>query len=244
MNTLPIQTVCRPRFFSLTDTKRIKRTHDEYGRAVQQYFHNLFPHRQWQVFHDPAGTPLAVDVEILYPTVEEPFYLLHTMGMSASPMRYPSGDFATGKEGYSELCLILPAQWPFQRESRISLEDKNAWPIWLLMELGRFPHVHDVWMGYGFLLPNRGTYEAFAEDTELSGLVIVQFEGQLGGVKMLDGTVVELLMPILLYKEEMDLCSDIGIDSLVDAILDECGGSFLLNKDRPNIALEDDDTGP
>ena len=38
----------------------------------------------------------------------------------------------------------------------------------------------------------------------------------------------------------MDLCSDIGIDSLVDAVLDECGGSFLLNKDRPNIALEDD----
>lgn len=111
------------------------------------------------------------------------------------------------------------------------------------MELGRFPHAHDVWMGYGFLLPNREKPESFAEDTALSGVVIVQFEGQLGGVKMPDGTAVELLMPILLYKEEMDLCSDIGIDSLVDAVLDECGGSFLLNKDRPNIALEDD-TGP
>lgn len=46
-------------------------------------------------------------------------------------------------------------------------------------------------------------------------------------------------MPILLYKEEMDLCSDIGVDALVDAVVDECGGSFLLNKDRPNVALED-----
>ena len=91
MNTLPLQTACRPRFFSLTDTKKIKGLHHEYGQAVQQYFHRLFPHRRWQVFRDPVGTPLAIDVEILYPTEEEPFYLLHTMGMSASPMRYPSG---------------------------------------------------------------------------------------------------------------------------------------------------------
>lgn len=244
MNTLPIRTGCQPRFFSLADAKCIQRPHDEYGQSVQQYFHRLFPHRQWRVFRDPVAAPLPVDVEVLYPTVEEPFYLLHTMGMSAAPMRFPPDDFVTGKEGYSELCLILPAHWPFKRERDISLADKASWPIWLLMELGRFPHIHDVWMGYGFLLPNREKPEPFAEDTSLSGVVIVQFEGQLGGVKMADGTVVELLMPILLYKEEMDLCSDIGIDGLVDAVLDECGGSFLLNKDRPNIAFEDGDTGP
>lgn len=52
------------------------------------------------------------------------------------------------------------------------------------------------------LLPNREKPESFAEDTALSGVVIVQFEGQLGGVKMPDGTTVELLMPILLYKEK------------------------------------------
>lgn len=239
MSTLPITSYRWPRFFSLMDTLKIQRPHEEYGRAVQAYFHSLFPHRQWSVFRDPDGTPLAVDVELLYPTVEEPFYLLHTIGMSAAPMHYPAGEFVTGKEGYGELCLILPADWPFRKDWDISLNDEEAWPIWLLMELGRFPHVHDVWMSYGFLLPNSESHEPFARDTALSGLVIVQFEGQLGGVSMADGTTVELLMPILLYKEEMDLCSDIGVDALVDAVVDECGGSFLLNKDRPNVALED-----
>ena len=66
------------------DTLKIQRPHEEYGRAVQAYFHSLFPHRQWSVFQDPDGTPLAVDVELLYPTVEEPFYLLHTIGMKAT----------------------------------------------------------------------------------------------------------------------------------------------------------------
>lgn len=126
------------------DTLKIQRPHEEYGRAVQAYFHSLFPHRQWSVFQDPDGTPLAVDVELLYPTVEEPFYLLHTIGMSAAPMHYPAGEFVTGKEGYGELCLILPADWPFRKDRDISLNDEEAWPIWLLMELGRFPHVHDV----------------------------------------------------------------------------------------------------
>ena len=137
MSTATHAAGCRSRYFSLMDTEKIARPHAEYARAVQSYFHGLFP--QWQVFHDPVGTPLAVDVELLYPTVEEPFYFLHTIGMSAAPMHYPAGEFTAGKEGYSELCLILPSDWPFRREREISLDDKEAWPIWLLMELGRFP---------------------------------------------------------------------------------------------------------
>ena len=121
--------------------------------------------------------------------------------MSAAPMHYPAGEFVTGKEDYGELCLILPADWPFRKDWDISLNDEEAWPIWLLMELGRFPLVHDVWMSYGFLLPNSESHEPFARDTALSGLVIVQFEGQLGGVSMADGTTVELLARPL-YKEE------------------------------------------
>ena len=70
------------------------------------------------------------------------------------------------------------------------------------MELGRFPHVHDVWMGYGFLLPNREKPESFAEDTALSGVVIVQFEGQLGGVKMPDGTTVNFSCPSFYTKRK------------------------------------------
>ena len=127
MSTLPITSYRWPRFFSLMDTLKIQRPHEEYGRAVQAYFHSLFPHRQWSVFQDPDGTPLAVDVELLYPTVEEPFYLLHTIGMSAAPMHYPAGEFVTGKEGYGELCLILRQH---------------------LMQSGTFPHEIGIFLGY------------------------------------------------------------------------------------------------
>ena len=74
--------------------------HGEYGEQVQDYFHKLFPHREWKVFSDMTASPIPIGVEMLYPTVEEPFYLLHTIGMSAVPMHYPAGRLEMGHEVY------------------------------------------------------------------------------------------------------------------------------------------------
>ena len=226
------------RFFAMTDTEYISRNHSEYGVEVQARFHTLFPHRQWKLFSDVSGRPVPVDVEMLYPTVEEPFYLLHTMGMSAVPMHYPGGTAANGGESFGELCMILPSDWPFDRRNDISLADAAAWPIWLLMELGRFPHVHQIWMSYGFVLPNTEKCEPFSPMTDLSGIVIVQFDGELGSMKMADGTVVELLMPILVYKEEMELCDEIGVDAVIEEIVNSNKGSFALDMNRANVGAK------
>lgn len=225
-----------PRFFDMVDTKTMALAHQEYKSQVQAYFHSLFPRRQWSVFTDPISRPLSIDVEILYPTIEEPFYLLHTMGMSMAPLHYPAGELAADHDTYCELSLMLPSDWPFRNTGTPSLEDPASWPAWLLMELGRFPHTHQIWMSYGFLLPNTEKYCPFSPMSDLSGVVIIQFEGELGNIPMGDGTEVELLMPILVYKEELELCDKIGIDAMIDDILETNGGSFLLNVSRKNIA--------
>ena len=51
-----------------------------------------------------------------------------------------------------------------------------------------------------------------------------------------DGTTVELLMPILAYKEELDLCDEIGVDAVIDEILESNRGSFALDVRRANVA--------
>ncbi|WP_301859574.1 suppressor of fused domain protein [uncultured Megasphaera sp.] len=226
-----------PRFFSMTDVKKIRPQHREYSRQVQDYFRRLFPRREWKLITDPVASPLAVDVELLYPTVEEPFYLLHTVGMSAEPQSYPSGSLTPDQGAYSELCLMLPADWPFPAK-QISLSDPAAWPIWLLMELGRFPHVHHMWMSYGFMMPNTEQCLPFSRLTQFSGVLVVQFEGELGELKMSDGTTVELLMPVPVYSEEMALCDNIGTDALIDDIVEGNGGSFLVDMHRPNVGTD------
>ena len=152
------------------------------------------------------------------------------------PMPKGPGRLEMGHEVYGELCMILPADWPFGKGKDVALTDAAAWPIWMLMELGRFPHVHQIWISYGFILPNTETCEPFSPMTDLSGVIIVQFEGELGALTMADGTTVELLMPILAYKEELDLCDEIGVDAVIDEILESNRGSFALDVRRANVA--------
>lgn len=231
-----MQRQCMPRFFAMTDVEKITPLHQEYKKQVQAYFHRLFPQREWQIVSDCNKTPLAIDVEVLYPTVEEPFYVLHTMGMSTAPLHCPTGLLPQDKEMYTELSLILPADWPFHPKQSISLSDPAGWPVWLLMELGRFPHVHHTWMAYGFLLANTEQQEPFSSQASFAGVTIVQFDGELGEIPMQDGQKADLLMPLVLYKEEMDLCDIIGVDAVVEKILEETGGSFALDGERKNVA--------
>ena len=59
---------------------------------------------------------------------------------------------------------------------------------------------------------------------------------ELPALTMADGTTVELLMPILAYKEELDLCDEIGVDAVIDEILESNRGSFALDVRRANVA--------
>lgn len=223
------------RFFSLTDVEKIPLTHPEYKEAVQAYFKHLFPHRNRQLIADPKGNPLSVDVEILYPTVEEPFYVLHTMGMSTAAMTYSAGGLLHGKQRYGELALLLPADWGFQQKDHVALDDPMSWPIWLLMELGRFPHVHRMWLSYYFTLSNTEDYRPFSPYAPFTGIAVIQFEGDLGQITLRGTEKIEILFPMLLYKEEIALCDTLGVETVIEHILDSNGDSFLVDIHRPNV---------
>ena len=66
---------------------------------------------------------------------------------------------------------------------------------------------------------------------------MVQFDGSLGEFKTSDGTMIQLLLPFLVYKEEMELYDEVGPDVLMERILNSNGESFLLDVDRPNVGL-------
>lgn len=227
-------------FFAMNDclTGPVPLTHREYGDEVRTHFYDLFPGRQRRLLADrPDASPLPVSIEILYPTADEPFYFVHTVGMSAAPMHYPSeADLPGAQETYSELCLLLPADWPFADPYRTDLQERNAWPLRMLRDLAKFPHAHQLWMSYGFILPNSEQGEPFAGNTALCGALIVQFEGELGELRMHDGTAVQLLLPVLIYQEEMDAYDEWGADGLMERILEGTDDSFLLRLDRPNVA--------
>ena len=75
-----------PSFPSHAVTGETERERYDYSREVSLYFAGLFPERASRVFKADRLQPVGVDVTVLYPTEEEPFYFLYTTGMSGLSM--------------------------------------------------------------------------------------------------------------------------------------------------------------
>ena len=53
-----------------------------YGADIRNHFETLFTHRRMTVYESLPESRSFVDVTVLEPTEEEPFYFLYTSGMS------------------------------------------------------------------------------------------------------------------------------------------------------------------
>lgn len=207
----------------------------DYGSEMTAYFETLFPGRKRTIYKDRTLLPVAVDVAVLHPTADEPFYLLYTIGMSSLSM----ADYLGGKEGdtaLAELYMMLSEDWCLPASAALFSTEKKPWPVRLLTDLSQFSHLNKMWLSYGFMLPAEESRETFSDAGEFSGAVIIQFDGELGEIKTADGNIIQLYMPMPLYAEEKELYGTVGPDELTERILRCNGGSFLVNPERPNAA--------
>ena len=63
-----------------------------YGADIRNHFETLFTHRRMTVYESLPESRSFVDVTVLEPTEEEPFYFLYTSGMSRMSMASYPGD--------------------------------------------------------------------------------------------------------------------------------------------------------
>ncbi|MEO0797057.1 MAG: suppressor of fused domain protein [Verrucomicrobiota bacterium] len=112
------------------------------------------------VFHELVSDAVHIDVHVIAPSNNRPFYTLVTSGMSDRPMNAPAGreDFR-----YSELMICLPANWPMSQEDW-QIHD-NYWPVHLLKFMARFPHQQDTWYWSQHTVPNGDPPAPYADNT-------------------------------------------------------------------------------
>jgi hypothetical protein len=118
------------------------------------------------VLHEINSPLIHLDVLVFNPTAQRDTYVLVTCGMSALPMDAPDGE---GR--FLELCIELPSHWPFTPEA--FKDERNYWPIRLLKELGRHPHVHHTWLGAGHTVANGDPPKAYAGNTRFCCAILV-----------------------------------------------------------------------
>ncbi len=187
------------------------------------------------VFHELVSDTVHIDVHHVLPTPERPFHTLVTSGMSDLPMNVP-GDVDSTR--HMELMVMLPEHWQFGDAA--FEDDAWYWPVRELKYLARFPHKYDTWFGWGHTIPNGDPAEPFAENTRLSGLLIVppvSAPEEFHRLEIDQDKTIEFFSIVPLYEEEMNLKLAKGTSLLLERF-DAHGVGDVVAIDRRNVGLE------
>lgn len=188
------------------------------------------------VFHEIASTYVHVDVHHIAPTPERPWHVLVTSGMSARPMTTPPELPPDWR--HAELLVSLPTEWKLSAEA--FEDERNYWPVRALKQLARLPHEYGTWLGYGHTVPNGDPPEPYADNTKLSGMIVLpplSLPESVHRLQRPSGDVVRFWSLVPLYAEEMDFKLKEGSDALLEK-LDEAGVGDVVDPSRRNVVAK------
>lgn len=184
------------------------------------------------VLHEVVSAGIHLDIHVVLPSKKRKFCTLVTSGMSERPMNVPKDIEDREKWQYCELVTCLPAYWNMSKED--FEKEENYWPIRLLKTIARIPSEFDSWISFGHTIPNE---EPFAPSTDMMcGYVTFPylFEPEFFTLKYKEREVHFFYM-FPLYKEEMDLKLEKGVDAL-EELFGENDVSFVVDPKRENVA--------
>ncbi len=211
----------------------------KYADEVCAHFEALFPDREEVVFHEVLSDLVHIDVYIRKPNANQNFYVIYTTGMSDMPNNLPK-ELTKHKELlYNELFMFLPADWKFADAGRQMTreEQEDAWIINYIKFLARFPHEYNTWLAYGHTLPNGPQYAPLCDKTRMGGVVLSQTGDELGGFEAKDGNMINLLMVIPAYQEEIEYKLKYGMDGL-NEVFSKNKMPMVLDLNRPNYCSD------
>jgi hypothetical protein len=185
------------------------------------------------VLHELVSDLVHIDVHVVEPTNEVPYYRLVTSGMSDAPMSVPD---ELRELRFAELMVTLPRTWSLEQEDW--QDEANYWPIRWLKTLARFPHEYDTWLGFGHTIPNGDPPEPFADGTQQCCLLVLPSPTVPEGFHKLetaDGKQIHFYSLVPLYREEMNLKLRKGTEDLLN-LFDRHGVQDVIDPARKNVA--------
>jgi hypothetical protein len=208
---------------------------DMKGSSIQKIEQHIEAHigKDESVFHELVSDLVHIDIHIVTPTSERPYYTLVTSGMSDLPMSTPTKESA---HRYAELMLCLPANWPMkQDEWRI---EENYWPIRWLKYIARFPHVYKTRLWCRHTIPNGDPARPFASNTKMTCMLLANpmtVSTRFWQLKISDEKTIHFFALIPLYPDEIDFKLKKGADELLMRF-EKAKHTELINLARKSVA--------
>jgi len=210
-----------------------------YLEEIEAHFDQLFPGRENFVYHEILSDIVHIDIHIMKPTAEQPFYVVFTTGMSDLPMTLPDEIRDREDLKYGELYLFLPGNWQVGGEGQTlrDVPSRYTWPIVVMKFLARFPHEYQTWLGFGHTIPNGAGYEPFDESVGFGGVALSWGDGPLSTLKTKDGKEIHFYQVIPAYKEEIEYKLKYGMSAFLDKFNAAEVGP-ILDPNRPNLCAD------
>jgi hypothetical protein len=189
------------------------------------------------VLHEHKSSIVHVDIHVVPPTDECPFFTLLTSGMSDLDMHVPEGvaDFSL-----AELCLCLPGDWPLAMDNFGWREPQYFWPIHLLHQLARYPHSHDTWLSFGHTVGDPESPGPIDPQVDFTGIVLLNpltFPEGASSLTTFDGRTINFLALIPLLTNELLFAQREGSEELA-SILFEAGVTEIIDPARASVLDE------
>lgn len=198
---------------------------NEYEAFIQQNFGEYK-----EVFHEIVSRDIHLDIIMVPPTDDDPYYKLITMGMGAFTMNVPE-QLKEEELEHAELVLYLPKNWVMK-----SQDETDYWPIRYLKILGRLPSDLNTWLGYGHTIHGNEDMAPFAENTQLNSFMLLDAMNLLYenlDLRLSSGKKINFYQIFPLYQEELEFKMEHSINELL-ALFDEEDVLPILNIKRHN----------
>ena len=198
-----------------------------------------------EVLREVGADKVPIDIHVVPPSEQFPFYTLVTAGMSDQPMLTPAEAKPSEAPPYAELCMLLPAEWPLPTPAsgpstaELAADEAAYWPIRWLKMLARLPEEYHTWLGFGHTVPNGAEAAPLADNTRLGCLMLltaISLPEEFQELRVGPAKTIQFYTLYPIYPEEMALKMNLGASALLDRF-EEADLSDVVDLHRPNLAL-------
>ena len=187
----------------------------KYLEAIDKHLEEHFGDKYNNVFDEIKSHLVHIDVHIIEPTHDRPFYLLVTSGMSDRPMTVPEW---CKEYQLAELCIMLPPDWDLNYET-FKNDQRKFWPVSLITKLARMPHEYDTYLVAPHTVSNNPSDPPLAEDVGFSAVMLIppyDLPTTFAQLHLDDGNTIHFWLILPLYSEEMAFKNENGVDAFLD----------------------------